>query len=135
MSEIKRVNLYKLSDTETVVVELADQAYFSEAMPYGYAANGAKCLVVDGRYYPILDGTPDEGYAKWEFASYEAKELEKDAEIASLPAILREKYFANHVPWVERKAAKEAGDLERAEREARRAEAAEAVPNRRVPRG
>lgn len=104
----------------TVVLPPEGRAEFDRVEPYGYKQDVAKCIQVNGRWYPLREGTPEAGLDTWDSNEVEARELAFDAYVAAMPETMRERFNVTaHKPYVERKAQREYDDAEAEVRGAR----------------
>lgn len=137
---IQKMNVIKRGNAPVSAMSPADAGAFSRVEPYGASVESARCLVVDGKYYPLLPGCPDDGLPLWTEAGVEAKEIALDAAIQALPAEVVAERFPNHLPWAVRLTKREADDAEadaraaqaKAEREAKEAQQATADERRAI---
>lgn len=133
---IRTMNLIKpaVGGTERAL-DPVNKPTFDAVEPFGYTQTAMRCILVDGRWFPLATGYPEDGLDEWDASDAEARELALDEAVASIDAMpapvramLRERLqAADHKPYPVRKAKRALDDAEAEVRalEARGAKGAE----------
>lgn len=99
---VKELNLYRTSTIAEVIPDEHSAAFGLRAPHGSWSRDVARCIVIDGRAYPLAPDCPEEGLGTWTPTVQDARDAEEDAALVSLPEALRKRLAPGWRPSAER---------------------------------